>query len=55
MAKKTFRFRVDAGKATPGPPIGQALGPTGGCKDKRAHQALHGHEGTRDGYHRHVD
>jgi len=29
MAKKTFRFRVDAGKATPGPPIGQALGPTG--------------------------
>ncbi len=29
MAKKVFKFRVDAGKATPGPPIGQALGPTG--------------------------
>lgn len=29
MAKKTFNFQVDGGKATGGPPIGPSLGPTG--------------------------
>ncbi len=29
VAKKTFSFMVDGGKATGGPPIGPSLGPTG--------------------------
>lgn len=29
MAEKTFRFLVEGGKATAGPPIGPALGPLG--------------------------
>ncbi len=29
VAKKTFNFQVDGGKATGGPPIGPTLGPTG--------------------------